>query len=85
MAENTLKEAVLYEPLENAKVRCNLCNWRCLIDEGKAGHCQVRENIGGKLYSLNNSFMQCLRNKLLPGTEKEGHIVGCIILNKQNQ
>ncbi len=53
MAENTLKEAVLYEPLENAKVRCNLCNWRCLIDEGKAGHCQVRENIGGKLYSLN--------------------------------
>ncbi|MFA5292652.1 MAG: AmmeMemoRadiSam system radical SAM enzyme [Phycisphaerae bacterium] len=48
-----LKEAVLYKALENAKVRCNLCNWRCVISEDSLGHCGVRKNIGGKLYSLN--------------------------------
>jgi pyruvate formate lyase activating enzyme len=48
-----LKEAVLWQPADDKKVRCNLCNWRCLISEGLLGHCCVRQNIGGKLYSLN--------------------------------
>jgi len=48
-----LKEAVLWEPAEGKKVRCNLCNFRCLIDDGKLGHCCVRKNIDGTLYSLN--------------------------------
>jgi pyruvate formate lyase activating enzyme len=48
-----LKEAVLYQSLENEKVRCNLCNWRCLIASGSLGRCGVRRNIEGKLYSLN--------------------------------
>jgi pyruvate formate lyase activating enzyme len=52
MAEN-LKEAVLYESLDDKKVRCNLCNWRCVINSDKLGHCRVRKNIDGKLYSLN--------------------------------
>lgn len=52
MAEN-LKEAVLYESLDEKKVRCNLCSWRCVINSDKLGHCQVRKNIDGKLYSLN--------------------------------
>jgi len=52
MAEN-LKEAVLYESLDDKKVRCNLCNWRCVIKDGDSGHCQVRKNIDGKLHSLN--------------------------------
>ncbi len=47
------KEAVLWEPAEGGRVRCYLCNFRCLIGEGKLGHCFVRKNIGGKLYSLN--------------------------------
>jgi len=46
------KEAVLWEPAEDAKVRCKLCNHRCLIDEGKLGRCCVRKNIGGVLYAL---------------------------------
>ena len=51
---DNLKEAVLWEPAgEGKKVRCNLCNWRCLIDEGKIGRCCVRKNVGGVLYSLN--------------------------------
>ena len=50
--ETNLKKAVLWEQGENKKVRCKLCNWRCLIDEGKLGRCCVRKNIEGVLYSL---------------------------------
>jgi pyruvate formate lyase activating enzyme len=46
------KEAMLWEPLEEQKVRCNLCAHRCIIGEGKRGICQVRENRGGTLYTL---------------------------------
>ncbi|MEN6384455.1 MAG: AmmeMemoRadiSam system radical SAM enzyme [Phycisphaerales bacterium] len=52
MAEN-FKEAVLYEPLGGKMVHCFLCNWHCKIGDGKRGHCNVRKNIDGKLYSLN--------------------------------
>ncbi len=61
-----LKEAVLWEgsptqpaalgapaPAEAPKVQCRLCSFRCRIGAGKLGHCNVRKNIGGKLYSLN--------------------------------
>ena len=51
--KENLKEAVLWESAEDTKVRCKLCNWRCVIDEGKLGRCFVRKNIGGVLYSLN--------------------------------
>lgn len=56
MAEEVqnLKKAVLWESLGGeGKVRCNLCSWRCVINDGKLGHCQVRRNIGGVLYSMN--------------------------------
>jgi pyruvate formate lyase activating enzyme len=45
-------EAYLYEQLEDKKVRCNLCNHRCLIKEGKRGICGVRENQHGILRTL---------------------------------
>jgi pyruvate formate lyase activating enzyme len=51
--EANLKQAVLWEQAEDTKVRCNLCNWRCVIAEGKLGRCCVRKNIDGTLYSLN--------------------------------
>jgi len=47
-----MHEARLYERLEDAKVRCNLCAHRCTIAEGKRGVCQVRMNKEGALYSL---------------------------------
>jgi len=49
---DNLKRAVLWESAEDKKVRCNLCNWRCLIADGKTGRCCVRRNIEGVLYSL---------------------------------
>jgi len=46
-----MKEAMFYENL-NGNVRCHLCNHQCVIKEGKRGICGVRENRGGRLYSL---------------------------------
>lgn len=45
-------EALLYERLENGRVRCLLCNHRCEIEPGKRGLCRVRENRGGVLETL---------------------------------
>jgi pyruvate formate lyase activating enzyme len=47
-----MKEAYLYDRLENKVVRCNACFRRCVISEGKLGFCMVKKNIDGKLYSL---------------------------------
>lgn len=47
-----MKEALLYDKLEDSVVRCHLCAHRCRIAEGKKGVCHVRENRAGTLYSL---------------------------------
>lgn len=45
-------EALLYEKLEDKKVRCNLCKHRCFIEKAKRGICGVRENRDGVLNTL---------------------------------
>jgi pyruvate formate lyase activating enzyme len=45
-------EALLYEKLEDKKVRCNLCRHNCLIENAKRGICGVRENRDGVLNTL---------------------------------
>jgi pyruvate formate lyase activating enzyme len=47
-----MKEAYLYKTLDDEKVRCDLCSFRCVIENGERGQCAVRENRNGKLYSL---------------------------------
>ena len=47
-----MREAMFYEPMAGNKVRCHLCNHHCKIQEGKTGICGVRQNLGGKLFSL---------------------------------
>lgn len=47
-----MKEAMLYHPLEEGKVRCDLCHHRCVLSPSKRGLCGVRENREGRLYSL---------------------------------
>jgi pyruvate formate lyase activating enzyme len=47
-----LKEALFWEALEGGKVQCLLCPNKCILGEGQRGLCKVRENQGGKLYSL---------------------------------
>ncbi|MBD3420622.1 MAG: radical SAM protein [Chitinivibrionales bacterium] len=46
-----LKEAMLYEKLPEAAVRCYLCAHHCNIKSGKFGFCGVRENREGVLYT----------------------------------
>ena len=41
-----------FTPLDGGKIQCELCPKRCLVSKGKRGFCRVRENRGGKLYSL---------------------------------
>lgn len=47
-----LKEASFYTKLKKNFVRCDLCPIRCIIEPGKTGNCNVRQNIDGTLYSL---------------------------------
>lgn len=47
-----MKEALFYNKLDDQRVKCFLCAHHCLISENKRGICSVRENRGGKLYSL---------------------------------
>lgn len=47
-----LHEAMFYEKLDNHQVKCRLCFKNCIIDEGKIGFCNVRQNKEGILYSL---------------------------------
>nr|WP_321369636.1 AmmeMemoRadiSam system radical SAM enzyme [uncultured Desulfuromusa sp.] len=47
-----MQEALLYQKLDDGKVRCRLCAHYCVIARGQKGLCQVRENQDGKLYSL---------------------------------
>ena len=46
-----LKEARFYIKKGDSTLQCLLCPMNCLIKEGKAGICRVRQNQGGVLYS----------------------------------
>ena len=46
-------QARLYESLPGSRVRCNVCQWRCVISTGKTGVCKMYQNRDGILYSLN--------------------------------
>ena len=53
MAENYyIHPASWWEPCAENKVKCRLCPRNCLIGDGHAGYCGVRENRGGKLFSI---------------------------------
>jgi len=46
-----VKEALLYEKLDNGLVHCYLCSHHCRIIDKELGFCGVRQNIGGQLYT----------------------------------
>jgi pyruvate formate lyase activating enzyme len=46
-----MKEALLYDKLENKLVQCNTCPRSCNILPNKTGFCKTRVNKNGKLYT----------------------------------
>lgn len=52
-----MQEALLWEKLPDGNIRCSLCNFRCVISEGKSGICKVRINKKGVLYTLLDSYV----------------------------
>jgi len=48
-------EAKFYEKLPHKKIKCKLCPRECAIDDRERGYCGVRENRGGKYYTLVHS------------------------------
>jgi pyruvate formate lyase activating enzyme len=51
MADIFMRQSLLSERQGN-KVRCNVCERRCLLVEGGLGWCQTRENRDGRLVTL---------------------------------
>ena len=50
-----VKEAMHYEKKEEMKVLCKLCPKECSVADLERGYCGVRENMGGKYYTLVHS------------------------------
>lgn len=48
-------EAKFYEKLPYKKIKCKLCPRECVIDDRERGYCGVRENRGGRYYTLVHS------------------------------
>lgn len=57
-----MKEAILYQKLKNGSIRCNVCQRRCIIPQGKTGFCKTRLNKDGKLYSLIYGVVSSINN-----------------------
>ena len=55
-----MREAVLYDRLPEAAVRCGTCQWRCRINPGKTGACGMYENRAGTLFNLNYGYVSSL-------------------------
>lgn len=48
----SFKEALFYQKLKDKRVRCNICQRRCIIENNDRGYCLTRLNQEGKLYTL---------------------------------
>ncbi len=45
-------ETMFYEKLDDLRIRCTLCPRKCEVADVERGYCGVRENRGGKYYSM---------------------------------
>ncbi len=59
----TVREAMLYESLSDNKVRCGLCERRCVISPGLKGFCRTRLNVDGRLYTLIYGDLSALESR----------------------
>ncbi len=47
-----MQQANFYNKIKGDSIRCQLCHQFCLIKDKATGVCRVRNNLGGKLYSI---------------------------------
>lgn len=57
-----MKKAINFEKLEKRRVRCNVCQRRCLIDKDDFGFCQTRVNKNGELYTTIYGLISAANN-----------------------
>ena len=50
--EEPLPVSHCHTPHSGTYVQCGLCPLRCIVADGERGNCRVRENRGGRLYSM---------------------------------
>ncbi|MBN2833370.1 MAG: hypothetical protein JXR48_00230, partial [Candidatus Delongbacteria bacterium] len=48
-----MREAFLYEVINQDLLKCKVCNHYCLIKNNTRGICGVRQNIDGVMFALN--------------------------------
>ena len=59
----SVREAVLYERRRGHKVKCGLCERRCVINPGNKGFCRVRLNMDGILLTLVYGDLSALESR----------------------
>ncbi len=59
---STNREAVLYEPLDGGKIRCDVCQWRCTIPNGAFGVCRMRRAVDGRIVLYNYPGVASVNN-----------------------
>lgn len=57
-----MQETILYQKLPGKKVRCGVCQRKCIISEGQTGYCKTRINKGGRLYSTIYGIVSSINN-----------------------
>jgi len=55
-----LVNALYYITKDNNSIKCTLCPHFCVLKEGQIGFCNVRQNIDGKLQSLNYGILSAI-------------------------
>lgn len=59
----TVREALLYKKLRRDKVKCTLCERKCVIPPSGKGFCKTRINIDGILYTMVYGNLSALESR----------------------
>lgn len=60
MQDRFVRESLLQERI-GSKIRCQVCERRCLLVDGGVGWCRTRQNRGGELFTLTYGAVSSLR------------------------
>jgi len=58
-----VRKSILYEKLDNSRVKCGLCERRCTISPGERGFCRTRTNVDGELVTLVYGDLSALESR----------------------